>query len=160
MNQLMVFCMGGLSFLVALILQILPLPEQIAAFRPDWIVAVLVYWCIALPNRFSIGTAFICGLVLDLLLGSTLGVRALALSLIAYVVSINYIRMRNLSLWQQAVIVGLLVIVCKSAVYWIEYILKGVGFPPGYFYPAITTMVIWPWVYLLLRKIRRTFRME
>ncbi|MFM2482977.1 rod shape-determining protein MreD [Celerinatantimonas sp. YJH-8] len=152
--------MGILSFIFALILQILPLPEQVAAFRPDWVVAVLIYWCMALPHRFSIGTAFICGLLLDLLLGSTLGVRALALSLIAYVTVVNYVRMRNLSLWQQAVVVGVLVVICKSAVFWIEYVLKGVEFPTGYFYPALTTMVIWPWIYLLLRKIRCYFKLE
>ncbi|CAG8998855.1 MAG: Rod shape-determining protein MreD [Candidatus Celerinatantimonas neptuna] len=148
------------TFICALVLQIIPLPAQFDVFRPDWVLACLVYWCIALPFRVNIVSAFVVGLLLDLLLGSILGVRSLTLSLVAYVAVINYTRMRNLSLWQQAIGIGLLTLLSKVIVFWIEYVLNGVHLPHGYFYSVVTTMIIWPWVYLFLRKLRRRFRLE
>lgn len=149
-----------LTLLVAVVLQILPIPEQFANLRPDWLLACVFYWCIALPMRFNVLGAFICGLVLDLLLGSTLGIRALSFSLVGYIAAINYVRIRNLSLWQQAIVFALTCIANKAVIFWINYIVHGVQAPVGYFYSAIGSLIIWPWIYLLLRKLRRRFRME
>ena len=62
----------SITLLLAFILQIIPLPTQFDVFRPDWVLLALSYWTMALPNRVNIGVAFVCGLILDLLQGTTL----------------------------------------------------------------------------------------
>ena len=41
----------ALSFVAAFMLTAIPLPEWALPWRPAWIAMVLVYWCMALPQR-------------------------------------------------------------------------------------------------------------
>ncbi|WP_221075968.1 rod shape-determining protein MreD [Agarivorans aestuarii] len=148
------------SLFIALILAIIPLPLIADAFRPDWVLVCVFYWTIALPHRTNVGIAFVVGFILDLLLGSTLGVRALAMSIVAYIAATNFTRLRNFSVWQQALVVGGLTGLAKVVVFWAEYLVQDIQLPSGYFYPVITTTVAWPWIFLLLRKLRRQWKIS
>ena len=61
------------TFIVALVLTIVPLPDGLAQVRPDWVGLVLIYWCLALPDRVSVGYGFMLGLLTDVLTGTLLG---------------------------------------------------------------------------------------
>ncbi|GAA3715887.1 rod shape-determining protein MreD [Oceanisphaera sediminis] len=150
----------GISLLLALILSILPLPELIAPFRPDWLLVTLIYWTIALPHRANVGTAFFSGLMLDLLLGSVLGVHALALVIPVYLAASQFQRMRNYSVWQQAFVVGALAILNKVLIFWAAYVNRDIQLDYHYFWSIVSSMVFWPWIFLLLRKCRRQFALS
>ncbi len=149
-----------LTFLVALMASIMPLPLSVDAFRPDWVLVVLLYWCLALPARVNVISAGVMGFILDVLLGSTLGVHAGAMAISVYIVAGNFQKIRNFSVWQQALIVGVLSALYHLIVFWLQRFLTDAVFLPSYLYPVLTTIILWPWVFLLLRKIRRNFRIK
>ena len=149
-----------LSIIIALMLQIMPMPSVADIYRPDWVLLVLSYWTLALPNRVNVGVAFINGLVLDILLGTSLGVHSFAISLTIYVLAANYQRLRNYSVWQQAIMIGVMTALYNLIVFWLQHLLTDIFFLLDYLWPVITSMVIWPWIFWLLRKVRRQFRLN
>ena len=150
----------AISLLVALMLQIMPMPIIADPFRPDWVMLVLAYWTLALPQRVNVGVAFINGLLLDLLLGTTLGIHGFALSLVIFILAANYQRLRNYSVWQQAFMVGLLTSLYHLVIFWLQHLLTDIYFMFTYLWPVLTTMLFWPWCFLILRKVRRQLKVN
>jgi len=143
------------SFLVAMILTSLPLPEGAIIYRPDWMALALIYWCMALPERIGIFTGWLLGLVLDVMYGSLLGQNAMALSIIAYLVYILHLRVRMFPLWQQSVMVFLLVILHLAISAWIRGIAGQFFVTWTYWMPALTSALVWPFIFIVLRDLRR-----
>ena len=114
----------------------------------------------ALPHRVNIGVAFINGLVLDILLGSSLGVHSFAMCVSIYVLAANYQRLRNYSVWQQAIVIGVTSAFYNLIVFWLQHLLTDVYFLFTYMWPVVSSMVIWPWLFWLLRKLRRQMRLS
>jgi rod shape-determining protein MreD len=149
-----------LTLLIAIIASIMPLPLSVDAFRPDWVLIVLIYWCMALPDKVNIITAWVMGLLMDILLGSVLGVHAAAMAIAVFIVAENFQKIRNFSIWQQALITGVLAALYHLVVFWLQRFLIDVSFLTSYLYPVITTIILWPWVFYLLRKVRRHFTIK
>jgi len=147
-----------LSFFIAYLLAIVPLPEWAMSYRPEWVPMVLIYWAMALPYRVGIGSAWAVGLVLDVLEGSTLGLNALALVVVAYVALSLHQRMRMFSVLQQSglvlALVGLNLMVCN----WLQIVTgQSVSSNLMFLTAALTSAVTWPSLFQLLRQIRRSF---
>ncbi|TPE52367.1 rod shape-determining protein MreD [Maribrevibacterium harenarium] len=146
-----------LTFIVALMLEAMPIPEQFVWYRPEWALLVLLYWIIALPFKVGIGAAWVLGLLVDLLQGSVLGQHSLTYVLIAYVCAVLYKRLRMYLRWQQGVFVFLLVSVNQLVGFWIDHYL-GVAEPTlMIFMPAVITGLLWPWCFVILRSVRRLY---
>lgn len=142
-------------FMIAFVLEIMPWPIGFQGLRPNWVVLVLIYWALALPNKVSVGTAFVTGIVWDLVLGSILGMHALVLSIAIYFVAKYHLILRNLSLWLQAILVMLYVVAIRFLIYFVELVLHSAEFNSQEVLGAIISGILWPWIFLLMRHIRR-----
>ncbi|PMJ91325.1 rod shape-determining protein MreD [Vibrio sp. 10N.261.55.A7] len=148
------------SFLIALILQTIPWPGMLDLVRPAWLLLVLCYWVLALPHRVNVGTALILGLLWDLLLGSTLGIRGMMLSIVIYVVAINFLVLRNMALWQQAIIIALLSIGLEGLIFFGEFLIQDIAFNPLSLWSGLINCILWPWMFLLMRRVRRHWQIK
>ena len=144
-----------LSLLVGLILMILPLPEAVQIYRPHWVALILIYWNMALPGRVGPWIAFIIGIIVDTSQGTLIGQHALALVIIIYINQNFHQRIRVMSLIQQAIYVFGLLMISQVIIVWVEGIM---GRPPpilAFFGAPFVGMLIWPWLFVILRDIRR-----
>ena len=144
-----------LSLLVALVLMILPLPDAVQIYRPNWVALALIYWSMALPKRVGLWFAFFTGVILDTSQGTLLGQHTLALIVIMFLNMNFYQRIRVLVLAQQAVYVFVLLLINQFLVAWVEGFLGRPTPLLGYFGGPFVGMLIWPWVFVVLRDIRR-----
>ncbi|WP_395479758.1 rod shape-determining protein MreD [Candidatus Curculioniphilus buchneri] len=147
-----------MSFFIAAILHIMPWwPQKLMLFCPSWLNLLLIYWIMTLPHHTNIGTGFFIGLVMDLILGSTLGIHALAFSILAYLVVFKFQLLRSICLWQQTLIVILLSLITESVVFLAECLVTNVDFQPEIFWTCIANGILWPCILFLMRKIRCRF---
>ena len=147
-----------ISLVCAFLLTALPLPSWADTWRPAWVLITLIYWCMALPDRVGIGRAWGIGLLLDVQQGGVLGQQALGFALIAYLIIQIHKRLRVFSLIQQACLVGFMIGFNLLIASWIDGIM---GFPPQswtYWMPAVTGVVVWPCLFVILRNIRRRYK--
>jgi len=143
---------------VALLLTLLPLPAWLQAMWPYWVALVMIYWCLETQDMVSLGMAFFTGLVLDLFTGSLLGLHALSLTIIVYLVVRFRARLRFFPPWQQALSVFALLMNDRIILLWI-IILRGDPLPsPEFWLPPVVGTLVWPWLFLLLDRYRGKMR--
>ena len=138
------------TVLIALILQVLPLPDWLAAVRPSFVVLVIIYWGIFAPHAGGIFAPWLAGLVLDVFKGDVLGQNALAVALVAYIVMSLHQRLRNQTLVQQSLFVFAMLMVNEAVIWGIEgWSGHSMSSPWRWVQPMIGAM-LWPFVALLV----------
>lgn len=142
-------------FIIALVLEIAPWPTGFQAFKPAWLVLVLTYWILALPTKINVGTAFVLGVIWDLVIGSILGVHGLVLSVLAYILARYNQILSNLSLWQQSLLMIIFIFMLRLAIFLVELFIHNAVFNWQEIFGAIVSGVLWPWMFLLLRRVQR-----
>lgn len=140
-----------LTIIAAMVLALLPMPDPLQSFRPEWVVMTILYWAMALPERVGIGYAWVVGLLMDVIMGGTLGIIAFSYALVTYIVLNFHLQLRQYPRWQQALIIMSLVL--------LVYIIKVIFSPAGWnvWISAVVSTLVWPMIYATLRKIRLVF---
>ena len=145
------------TFVFALLLTALPMPESTGIWRPAWVALVLVYWCMAAPERVGVVSGWTAGLFLDVMTGTLLGQHALGLSVVAYVAHRTHRRVRVLPLWRQGITVFALVFLYQALVLWSNGI-RGIPVAaPAYWISPLVSTLLWPWIFVVLRVLRRRY---
>lgn len=148
------------SFLAAIVLALLPMPDWAEPFRPDWPILVLLYWSLALPDRAGVGVGWLLGLTMDVLRGTLLGQHALAYALVAFIMVKLHQQVRVYPLRQQMLAVLLLLLLTDTFLMWVRGIAgQSTGGWSHWLTPLIGTLV-WPWVFTLLRSVRQRLRVS
>lgn len=147
-----------LTVVAAALLSLLPLPEVVAPFKPYWVALVVIYWALETYDMIGLGSAFLAGLLLDVLSGSLLGMHALSLVIMVYLVQRFRPRLRFFPPWQQAMSVLALLVNDRIILIWVTALL-GEPLPTWqYWLPPIVALAIWPWLFLFLDRVRASTR--
>lgn len=149
-----------LILLIALLLSLVPLPSWVGWLKPSWVLLVLVFFAWTVPQKVSVGHAFVLGILLDLCNGTVLGEHALALIPIIYV-TVKFHKQLNMFPGMQQIFI----ILFYSLVYkLIIFITQGlVGEMPHSFLfwlASVVNMVLWPWMFILLRDFTHRYYAE
>ena len=143
------------TLLVALFLNAMPYPEWAKFARPDWVTLVLFYWCLAVPRRVGVGCGWIMGLLLDLMQYTLFGQQAIGKALVAMVAVSAHQRLRLYHAGRQCAVILVLASIEIAVVVWVYYLTHDVAWRLVYWQGAVTTALLWPLVYVFLRKLRR-----
>ena len=147
-----------LSIVVGLLLNLVPVSGVVLAYRPDFLALVLLYWCIQEPRYVGVATAWIVGLLMDVGDATVFGQHALAYAVLAY--GAEYFRRRVLRfpLWQQAVQVAALLVLCALIVLFVRFVGGAVLPRWTYFAPPLVGALLWPLISVLLQTPQRPSR--
>lgn len=122
--------------------------------NPDWILLVVVYWTMALPERFGVFSGWMVGLLTDVLTGRMLGQYALIYAVIAYFSVKEHRRLRQFPILHQCVFVFYFLLFAKLVVFGLESLKAGNRLGLEFWSSAFTGILAWPPVFWLLRYIR------
>ena len=147
-----------LTIAAAVFLSLLPVPEMLLPFKPYWVALVVIYWSLETYGTLNLGLAFVIGLIVDVLSGSLMGMHALSLVIMVFLVQRFRSRLRFFPPWQQALSVLALLVNDRIILIWIIALL-GEPLPTWkYWLPPMVGMILWPWLFLLLDRIRARSR--
>ena len=151
-TRLNLYLVVAISFLVALVLSVYPLPMNLRWLRPEFVLLVAIYWIFFMPLTVSFTLLCLLGLFQDLLEGVPFGQHSLGLVIVAYICILSYQRVSNFSIWRQSAWVFVLVGIAQLTDNWVQGMagrsLSGIQF----LYSAITSALIWPLCCALLNR--------
>lgn len=153
-----------LTLVFAMLLSIVHLPQEwpelFAWLRPNWLVVVLFFWVVEVPHRIGLISTWLLGLFVDVLLAEPLGLNGLILAGTTYLTWRFYERLRMYSVLQQCGVVFVLTLTAEL----MRGVVNGFGSQIGLSWSTISialmSMVLWPFVYLLLIRLRTGMRIE
>ncbi len=136
------------SLIVALLLNMLPLGR--AAWTPDLLALVIVFWSVHQPARIGIGAAFMFGLLMDVHQTAMLGQHALSYTMLGFFATMIHRRL----LWYPLVSQALQLLPLFALSHLIELAIRmvGGGTFPGWTMLAAPAIQVaaWPLASLLL----------
>lgn len=154
MSARALFLAYSITLLLALLLQLVRLPEALAAARPMWLALFLGYWALTEPRVSALTGAFLTGLCVDILFGAALGQHALALIIVVYLVT----RLRHVfilfPLWQATLVLVPVWLLHAFVLFWIDGLTRHQADPWLRWLPVLSTALFWPLVYTLMELLR------
>lgn len=152
---------NGLIFatiIMAMILTLIPLPEAINAFRPDWAAMIVLFWSMRIPRFFNLGSAWMIGIIMDLTLGTLFGQHALALIILSYIGIMLERHYQTMSPALRVVVVAAMLGVYRTILVWIWGMGPDHDITLSDWMPLLTSTLIWLWYFQMLLWLDTHFR--
>ena len=143
------------SFVIALL--ITTMSFTLGVFSPDWIQLVLIYWLLAVPSVIGLLGSWFIGIIADATLGTTLGMHALTYVGISFIIMQSYKFLRYLTVYQQAIIILIILILKYTILLWIDRLLDINDYTLSIYWTPLMSAILWPIVFYILRFIRRKY---
>ncbi len=147
-----------LSLLLGLVANLVPVSGIVLELRPDFLALVVLYWCIQQPRYVGVGTAWVVGLLMDVGDATVFGQHALAYAVLAYGAEFFRRRVLRFPLWQQAVQVAALLVLCALVVLFVRFVGGAIVPHWTYFAPPLVGALLWPLISVLLQTPQRPSR--
>jgi rod shape-determining protein MreD len=138
------------TVLIALVAQVVPLPDWLSVVRPSFIGLVIIYWGIFAPHAGGIFAPWLAGLSLDVFKGEVLGQNALAMALVAYITMSLHQRLRNQTLIQQSLFVFAVLTLNEFVVWGIEGWTNHAASSAWRWIQPMIAAMLWPFIAMLV----------
>jgi rod shape-determining protein MreD len=143
------------TFVLALILSVIPMPDLAVAIRPPWPALVMIYWTLVAPERFGLMTAMVLGLAVDTLSGALLGQNAFAMLIITYFGLKFHLRLRFSPISQTTMTVFGMLLIYEFILFWVDGVAgRTVPFSERWM-PLLIGTLLWPLILELFDRIQR-----
>ena len=134
------------SLFVALLINLLPWHGFLLLMRPDFLLLMLLYWAVHEPRHIGQGMGFFLALLMDVADSALLGQHPLVYVLAVFLVQILRLRILQLSLGEQALHIGAILLTAQSATLFLNFML-GRDFPGvAFFVGPLIGGLLWPLV--------------
>ena len=143
-----------LSFVAASSLNVYPLNPSMATLRPMVMIMVLIFWLLFQPRYVGIFTAFTIGIIADLLMDTHLGQQAFSAVVVALVIKITSIYVRQLNTLSAWLIASLGLLVFQISLWVLQMFIQNVFIAQSAL-SLLMSIISWPLVLLVLRKFVR-----
>ena len=147
-----------LSIFLGLILTVIFLP--LGYMAPEWVLLINLYWAIALPTNNKLFLAFVSGYFIDILYVHVLGITSLTYVIFIYIILKLYNSLRYMTVTQQMVVISFFILIKHHLFIWSNYV---IGVDIEYFdlmLSVVTSGILWPPIYFILRYFRRKFQIS
>ena len=143
------------SLLLAIVFQLVRLPDILAAARPLWVPLVLAYWALRESRISTLLPAFVAGIALDVLFGSPLGQHALGLVIVVYIVE----RLRGIfilfPLWQATFALIPAWALYSFLMFWVDGATRHQADAWLRWLPVLSTTLFWPLLFSVMDALRQ-----
>ena len=133
---------------------VIPLPQGVFFYWPDWIPMIMVFWALTSPDRFGPWVGFVVGILLEVIFVRKFGIEGLALASLIVLVNRSHLQLRVLSVWQQTIVVVLYIAIYKLIAGWLNGLIADFTITREYWYSLLGDLLIWPFLIILLNEVK------
>lgn len=137
-----------LMMALALYVQELPSSNVLQTALPEWPLILNIYFAVSSRYFYGVISAFVVGIIQDVFLGSIIGLHAGIYVIIAFIMLTIRLRFKHMSIFTQALLIGLLVFAKVLIVGIYETLLYS---PPAHLWVILSiplSMLLWPLVHM------------